>query len=292
MANKNFVILIGGPGKYFACDKAHDKSWSNYIVPMQIAAQKNLYQLDGETVHWVVFAPPYRSRWSDDIQITPSEKKEYGLFGIERGATGWKAYELHKSDNWLHQHRQNTAESVLQKKGPDGKNATSYVSRISQICAQNNIVCHFIDKPSEFWSYLLRMPDDSISRVWYSGHASDVGLYLDLHHDLASCSVPYSNNYISVADIINIASRLKPKIFQKTKKHSKFYGCNTAAFTKQWYTEFAVPAEGANNKITFQAIYSGNPKFNVLDRLQTESTNAGAPDWNEFPKPKPAGNQP
>jgi hypothetical protein len=30
----NFVILIGGPGLFMGCDKAHDQSWSNYIVPL------------------------------------------------------------------------------------------------------------------------------------------------------------------------------------------------------------------------------------------------------------------
>jgi hypothetical protein len=76
MPTRNFIILIGGPGLYFACDAVHDKAWSNYVVPMQLAAQKKLYQLDNETVHWVVFAPAYRQRWNDDINITSSEKKE------------------------------------------------------------------------------------------------------------------------------------------------------------------------------------------------------------------------
>ena len=55
MPGKNFIVLIGGPGKYFACDPIHDKNWSNYLRPMQIASLQKLYKIDGEQVHWVVF---------------------------------------------------------------------------------------------------------------------------------------------------------------------------------------------------------------------------------------------
>jgi len=27
---KHFIILIGGPGKFQGCDKAHDQTWTNY----------------------------------------------------------------------------------------------------------------------------------------------------------------------------------------------------------------------------------------------------------------------
>ena len=37
---KRFIILIGGPTVFMRCDKEHDQTWSNYIVPMQIAAQR------------------------------------------------------------------------------------------------------------------------------------------------------------------------------------------------------------------------------------------------------------
>jgi hypothetical protein len=49
-----FVVLIGGPGLFKGCDKAHDQSWTNYIVPVQLAAQTNLYKKQSiEVVHWV-----------------------------------------------------------------------------------------------------------------------------------------------------------------------------------------------------------------------------------------------
>ncbi len=38
---QNFIILIGGPGLFEGCDKAHDQNWSNYIVPLQLAAQRD-----------------------------------------------------------------------------------------------------------------------------------------------------------------------------------------------------------------------------------------------------------
>ena len=61
----------GGPGLFKGCDKAHDQSWTNYIVPLQLAAQKNLYKKQpDEVVHWVLYEPPYKKRWQDDSVIT------------------------------------------------------------------------------------------------------------------------------------------------------------------------------------------------------------------------------
>jgi hypothetical protein len=59
MASKNFVILIGGPGLFVDCDPKHDKTWLNFISPIQQAADSDLYKnAADETVHWFVFEPP------------------------------------------------------------------------------------------------------------------------------------------------------------------------------------------------------------------------------------------
>ena len=64
----NFVVLIGGPGTFEPCDRVHDQTWSNYVVPIQIAMKdKQLNQAPGEKVHWWVYAPAYRERWDDDV---------------------------------------------------------------------------------------------------------------------------------------------------------------------------------------------------------------------------------
>jgi hypothetical protein len=86
----NFVILIGGPGLFKGCDKTHDQSWTNYIVPLQLAAQRNLYRKQpSEVIHWVLYEPPYRKRWLDDSVITEEEKKQidgYHLHSIRKAA--------------------------------------------------------------------------------------------------------------------------------------------------------------------------------------------------------------
>jgi len=38
----NFVMLVGGPGLFKGCDKAHHLTWLNYIVPLQLAAQRDI----------------------------------------------------------------------------------------------------------------------------------------------------------------------------------------------------------------------------------------------------------
>lgn len=288
MPQHNFVILIGGPGLYFACDPAHDKTWSNYVVPMQLAAQNKLYQLDKERVHWLVFAPAYRKRWNDDINITPSEKKEYGVFGKDRYSGEWDWY---KADTWLHHHRKQTAEAVKSKRGPKGKPATSYLVRISQICAQYHIVYQPVEKPDDFWNYLERLADGSISRIWYCGHAAGDGLFLDLHHSThdALCRAR-SSNIVRTDEIKTYSSAIKPKIAADTGQTSEFYGCYTAGFAQKWNEQFEVATEGAVNKITFQAIYKGDPVKNVLQRLKTQPTNAGSPNWQIFAEPQATGN--
>lgn len=282
MSKRNFIILIGGPGRYFACDPVHDKAWSNYVVPMQLAAQKKLYKTKDETVLWVVFAPAYRNRWNDDINITPSEKKEYGLFGKDRYSHEWK---WHKSDTWLHQHRKQTAENIKSIRGPKGQPATSYLARISQICTQYNIVYHPIEKPDDFWTYLVSLADGTISRIWYCGHAAGSGLFLDLsHHRPESQCEAVSTNVVRVAEIQNRSEPIKKKLASDTDKASEFYGCYTSVFAQVWNEKFNVATEGAENKISFQAIYRGDANKNVLERLRTQPTNAGPPNWKKYAK--------
>lgn len=98
------------------------------------------------------------------------------------------------------------------------------------------------------------------------------------------------SNYVALEDIQTHASTVKPKIDADTDKTSEFYGCYTAAFARRWNQQFEVATEGAENKITFQAIYQGNPVRNVLDRLKTQPTNAGSPNWQQFAKPQNEGN--
>lgn len=87
---KRFIILVGGPGRFVGCDKEHDQTWSNYIVPLQIAAEKGFcHRQKNEAVYWIVYEPPYEARWHDDSVITPEERKQndgYHLHSIRKAA--------------------------------------------------------------------------------------------------------------------------------------------------------------------------------------------------------------
>lgn len=253
----NFIILIGGPGKFQACDKAHDQTWTNYIVPMQLAASQNLYKKNpGENVHWVVYEPPYQLRWLDDSQITAAEKKQ-------------------SDGRWLHSIRKTAADKVK------ATGATSYIHRIKMIAAQHGITYKGISKPKEFWDYLGSFPKKSLSRVWYSGHASGNALLLSLTHDMANSGCVAGGlrrDSLSMEEISGNAS-LSDRFNVDAAKSSKFYGCYTSQFAQTWRDVFGVPAEGAVSKIDFGSVDRPSNIKNILERIQTTPTSAGKPGW-------------
>jgi hypothetical protein len=133
----NFVILIGGPGLFMGCDKAHDQRWSNYIVPLQLAAERNWYKKQAnEVVHWVVYEPPYRNRWQDDSVITKVEK-------------------LQDDGRNLHSIRKAAADKLI------AMGASSYLERIKKMANSFGIRYKGINRPSEFWRYLETLQDNS-----------------------------------------------------------------------------------------------------------------------------------
>ncbi len=249
----HFIILIGGPGLFDGKDKAHDQTWLNYVVPMQLAASKNLYQKAAhETVHWVVYEPAYQARWKDDSVITPAEKREDDGYN-------------------LHSIRKQAADAVLTR------GATSYLGRIQAIARKYSITYKGISKPSEFWKYLQAQPDGSISRVWYSGHASASGLSLSLRHNAAG--VALLDAIVGKKEIKTYAG-LKSKFARGSSSESNFYGCYTNGFAKDWHDTYGVRSAGAVSKIDFD-LNKPSPISNVLRRIETTSTSVGAPGWTE-----------
>lgn len=250
----NFVILIGGPGLFKGCDKAHDQTWTNYIVPLQLAAQKNLYKKQsGEVFHWVLYEPPYRRRWQDDSIITKKEKKEVD------------GYHLHSI-------RKAAADKII------GKGTSSYVNRIQTIANTNGIKYKGINKPSEFWSYLRSLGDNSISRIWYSGHASGSGLMLALTHSNTCVAQASPNDMILNTDVIKNVS-LKKKLNSKSIRVSKFYGCYTEGFAKEWSKTFKLGAAGAKQKIDFGVIDQPSNIVNIMERIEKTPTSVGQTGW-------------
>ena len=194
---KHFIILIGGPGLFQSCDPKHDKTWKNYVVPVQVAAVEDLYRRQAdETVHWLVFEPPYRSRFTEDSDFSLSEKIE-AFF----------------SDRALHQVRKAAADEVI------AKGAKSYLDRMRKFAATHGIQYHGLQTPGDFWTELAAFPNGSITRVWYSGHASPAGLFLSLTHDNAC--VAGTKDIIELAEITDHAA-LEVKFVKGSTLASEF----------------------------------------------------------------------
>lgn len=259
---KRFIVLVGGPAVFMGCDKEHDQTWSNYIVPMQIAAQKGFYHRKrNETVYWVVYEPPYVGRWHDDSVITAAEKKQ---------------------DDGCHLHSIRKAAADKVKK----KRAIHYLSRIRQIAAQYRFKYVGINTPNQFWDFVKSCPKNSISRVWYCGHASGDGLMLALIHNNACGAGARPSDMIWAKEIIKKGSRarsLADRFDTSTSQPSKFYGCYTYEFARVWNKLFHVPTQGAKNKITFGCIDSPSDIPNILTRLEQTPAAGKSPEWRSYP---------
>lgn len=257
IATKRFIILIGGPGIFKSCDKEHDQAWTNYIVPLQLVAKRGLYQkTQNEQIYWLVYEPPYRQRWIDDSTITKQEQKQ---------------------DDGVHLHsiRKSAADKV-KKRG-----AKSYLHRIMQIAAHHKIVYKGISKPDDFWAFIGSCPKESITRVWYCGHASGQGLMLALLHEYPCEPAAKIVDMIMVDALIKHKSKTD-RFDSKTSKYSRFYGCYTEKFAQRWNHVFKVPAQGAKNKINFGCIDQPSGISNILTRIEQTPTKDGSPNWRKF----------
>jgi hypothetical protein len=254
----NFVILIGGPGLFKGCDKVHDQRWSNYIVPLQLAAMNNWYKKQvNETIHWVLYEPPYRNRWQDDSVITQEEK-------------------LQDDGRNLHSIRKAAADKLL------AAGASSYIDKIKTMANSFGIKYKGINRPSEFWNYLETLENNSISRVWYSGHASGDGLMLALLHEPATCKAGASpNDMLLVADI-NDRIMLRKKFSTASTQISKFYGCFTQGYAETWKDVFGVSAAGAKNKIDFGVVDKPSSIANIMERIEKTPGSKGDPEWKVY----------
>ncbi len=263
--SSNFIIILGGPGKFVSCDKAHDQTWTNYLVPIQLASMRSLFNIaSGEKVHLLAYHPAYNNRWVDDSVITATEKKQ------SDGA-------------WLHSNRKSKADKVI------GVGARNYLHRIQQIATKQKMSYKAIKKPSELWSYIQKLPDASISRVFYSGHAAQSGLMLSLDHDTGCTPVAQKSDMVLATDIRAHRS-LASKFSSTHNQVSKFLGCYTHDFAKEWNKTFKVKTEGAVKKVDFGVVDRDSKYSNVIERIEKTSTSVGAPGWSKFhtvPKPKP-----
>jgi hypothetical protein len=194
----------------------------------------------------------------DDSVVTKEEKKEID------------GYHLHSI-------RKAAADKIL------AKGSFNYIDRVKNIARENKILYKGINKPSEFWDYLKSLNNNSITRVWYSGHASKDALMLSLTHTSACQASAYNKDMIYASDI-STKSSLKNKFSNSTSQVSKFYGCYTNKFAKEWNKTFQVGAAGAKEKIDFGVVDRRSDIVNVMERIEKTPTSVGNPDWTVHKK--------
>jgi hypothetical protein len=226
---RNFVILVGGPGLYDGADPAHDKAWYNYIDPVMAAAKFGRLSLPDEHSLWYVYEPAYKKRWADDMT-------EPSLF------------ERKVKDSRLQVTRHGHTKKVT------AEGASDYIDHIKNKAAtyvkQNShrITVHTLSSGADFWSKLGTFPDQSISRVWYLGHAAH-DLWLSLEHENGEAWTPAAHEKVKRSDISDNGALARK--FAPDHLPSKFYGCNTEEFAQIWSSTFNLVAEGANGKVNF-----------------------------------------
>jgi hypothetical protein len=246
----HFIILVGGPGTFESCDRAHDQTWKNYIVPIQVAVQnKQLAATAAETMQWWVYAPAYSERWTDDLKDTANAK-------LDRG------------------------KELLDSRGRDianvrRANASDYLDRIARMAKSSKASFKALNSVGDFWKELQALPDRSVSRLWYIGHASSKGLMLKLMHDSSCAPAAQPSDMILVSDLATNSGLISAKLAAKPGA-SKFYGCYTKDFAEQWNTRFGSATEGTTTKIDFGLIDAPSKIKEVLPRLE-----AGT-DWRRF----------
>jgi hypothetical protein len=227
---RNFVILVGGPGLYDGSDPQHDKAWHNYIHPIMVAAKDSRLALPDEHTRWYIYEPAYQKRWGDD-------------------ATEPTLIERHIRDGRLqvtrHDHTKKvTAYGALNYVDYIEKKAVDYVQLTSR-----KITVHKIKSDRDFWDELGSFSDQSISRVWFLGHAAG-DLWLSLEHNARHQAVsPANHEVVKRADILKNKALVTK--FAPDHQPSRFYGCNTEDFARIWSETLNVTAEGANGKVNF-----------------------------------------
>jgi hypothetical protein len=153
--------------------------------------------------------------------------------------------------------------------------------RFQQIAANQKMKYKPLKKPTDFWDYIKTLPDGSISRVWYSGHASQSGLMLSLSHNSSCDAVAKTSDMILTTDIRAHLS-LAPKFSESHKQVSKFLGCYTHNFADQGNKIFKVKAEGAINKVDFGVADRASPFKNIIERIEKTPTSVGNTGWTQF----------
>ena len=99
----------------------------------------------------------------------------------------------------------------------------------------------------------------------------------------SSTCVPQAsvNDMILTTDLSKQVS-LQNKFSKASSRVSKFYGCYTEDFAKEWNKVFGLSAAGAKEKIDFGVVDRPSNIVNVMERIEKTPTSFGIPDWTVY----------
>lgn len=242
----SFLILSGGPGLKKDCDRKHDKSWSNYVDALLGAAKSGTlrHREEGKVI-WMVYEPAYERRWLDD------------------------------------ESRKNPAVDKVKRDG-----FTSYLDKLRKRAAGYGFDYRSLKRADDFWSQFAAQPPHSVRRLWYFGHGQE-DLWLRLDHDSAcDAEAPPSREVVYKSSLAARAATLKSRVYlplgapaYNRSAATKFYGCRTTAFAREWAKNFGTFAEGASSTLEFELTW----KPGLQDVFSEYERQSG---WNRF---KPDG---
>ncbi|MFY0584049.1 hypothetical protein ACN28S_65800 [Cystobacter fuscus] len=224
MKVRHFIILVGGPGLYDGDDPAHDKAWYNYIDPVMAAAKSGQLSRPDEQVHWYIYGPAYERRWADDI-TEPSFIDRYiqdGDLNVTRYGHTRKVVAEGASDY---------LDYIKKKAARYAKPGSKKINVITNWWGASSLFA-----ADKFWTALGSFPDQSISRVWFLGHAAG-DLWLSLRHEGDDAVSPVMGEIVERTGISRHGALAKKLAFANApivanQTPSKFYGCNTMEFAR------------------------------------------------------------
>ena len=244
VSKHNFVLISGGPGPYDNRDVEHDQSWANYVTPPLLLtdseAKRKTFSEENEKVWWFVYKPAYERRWAEDSSSSNAARK--------------KAVKNVKDQGF-----------------------SSYTDLIEARASTRGWNLRWLLDAAELWNKLKTFSKNSISRVYYWGHARD-DLWLSVQHD-ADIGRAIAPNSSEIIEISSIDSKLKNR-FRKgdVEQMNRFIGCNTANFAEAWSKAFVVWSEGVNGKVNFASIHKTGGEPCLVDGAQVKYFSPGGKD--------------
>jgi hypothetical protein len=227
---RNCVIILAGPGRYNPKDKDHDQFWGNYYVaaqhlfngPEPVPGRKPFKPitslLAGECVHWLVYEKAYVERWQSD----KDSKIEFLLGHVKDYKQGY----LTRMEEYI----------TIDLNGRKSKKIRhKYIS---------------IDSYKDVWEALHKLPDRSLTRLYYFGHGGPAAFFLRWERD-----TPRPAEEILAHSLMDrysdwLARKAKPD----DEQISRFYACNSEAWAMKWHEVTGLKSMGSTSTISFKDV--------------------------------------